>query len=64
MAFPSVNAAVEFWDGETIPQPGVIEALSGTAADIRINSDHRLEEGVELETGGYHPWRGYRQLSS
>lgn len=63
MAFPKVGAAVEYWNGETIPEPGVIEALGGTLADIRIDSDQRLEEGVEMETSGYHPFRGYRKAA-
>jgi hypothetical protein len=61
VAFPSINAEVDFWDdGGSIITPGTIEALSGTVADIRIDPE-RLEEGVELETGSYHPYRGYRQ---
>lgn len=64
MAFPSLGAEVEFWSGETSPEPGIIEALNGTVADIRISSDQRLEETVDMETSGYHPLRGYRKLSS
>lgn len=64
MAFPAVNAEVEFWDNVVPSALGTIEALNGTVADIRIAVDERLEEGVDLETSSYHPIRGYRQAAS
>lgn len=60
MAFPHVDAEVEYWDAETPDTPGVIETLDGTLADIRISAE-RLEEGVEMETQSSHPIRGYRK---
>jgi hypothetical protein len=61
VAFPSKDAEVEYWDSEVPSALGVIEALNGTTADIRISADDRLEEGVEMETENYHPIRGYRK---
>lgn len=61
MSFPKLNDEAEYYTDVSIPESGVIETLDGTLADVRIDSDSRLEEDVELETGGYHPWRGYRQ---
>lgn len=61
MSFPHIDAEAEYYNDLNLSEVGIIEALDGTLADIRINSDNRLEEACELETGGYHPLRGYRQ---
>lgn len=61
MAYPKQGAVAEYYNESNLPEAGVIETLDGTLADIRIDSDSRLEEACELETSGYHPLRGYRQ---